>query len=153
MNDAKTEVEEQENKLKQLKKQYDQFKVLLGQTQQARSMRMKNPTTYESVCDVKSSTKYRRRQETKDILVYIHGSEEGAVYGAWDIVAAYATSDTINKLFASYKRGKYLQGVFGKSISEYNNSQDAIKQEVVMKYQNYLSRRKFKLVCKTEFCL
>jgi len=41
-----------------------------------------------------------------------------------------------------------LQGVFGKAVKDFNNSQEALKQAVAMKYQNYLSRRKF--VCKTQ---
>ena len=56
----------------------------------------------------------------------------------------------MDKLIASYKRGKYLQGAFGKAVKDFNNSEEALKQAVAMKYQNYLSRRKFKLICKTQ---
>ena len=50
-------------------------------------------------------------------------------------------------LIASYKRGKYLQGVFGKAVKDFHNSEKALKQAVAIKYQNYLSKCKFKLVC------
>ena len=79
---------------------------MLGQTQQARSRRAQNATTFDMISDVKSSTRYRRRQESKDMLEYIHGGEEGAIFGAWDLIAAYATNETMDKLIASYKRGR-----------------------------------------------
>ena len=40
--------------------------------------------------------------------------------------------------------------MFGKAIKDFNNYEGALKQAVGMKYQKYLSRRKFKLVCKTQ---
>ena len=80
------------------------------------------------------------------MLEYIHGGEDGAIFGAW----AYALNETMDKLIASYKRGKYLQGVFGKVVKDFHNSEEALKQAVTIKYQNYLSRCKFKLVCRTQ---
>lgn len=56
----------------------------------------------------------------------------------------------MDKLIASYKKGKYLQGVFGKAVKDFNNSEEALKQAVAIKYQSYLSSRKFKLVFKTQ---
>ena len=84
------------------------------------------------------------------MLQYIHGGEEGAIFGAWDLIAAYATNETMDRLIASYKRGKYLQGVFGKAVKDFHNSEEPHKQAVAIKYQNYLSRRKFKLMCRTQ---
>ena len=150
MNEAKGEIEEIEEKLQALKSQYHRFKSILGQTQQARSMRVTKPTTYEIISDTTNSTRYRRRQETKDVLEYIHGSEIGAINGAWDIIAKYASDEIIKKLFTSYKRAKYLEGIFGKSTTESNKSEDALKPAVALKYQNYLSRGKMKLTCKTQ---
>ena len=153
LNEAKGEIEESEEKLVALKSQYDRFKSILGQTQQARGMGVKNPTTYEMISDTTNSTNsttYHRRQETEYVLEYIHGSEIVAIYGAWDIIAKYESDEIIKKLFTSYKRGKYLKGIFGKSITEFNKSEDALKHAVALKYQNYLSQRKFKLICKTQ---
>jgi hypothetical protein len=56
----------------------------------------------------------------------------------------------MDNLIGSYKRGTYLQGIFGKAVKDFNTSEEALKQAVAMKYQNYLSRRKFQLVCKTQ---
>jgi len=123
---------------------------MLGQTEQAKSKRLHNPTTYEMVTNTKSSTRYRRRQETRDVLEYVHGGDDGAVYGAWDFATSSASKETMDKLIGGYKRGKYLQGVFGKAIRDFNNSEEALKQAVAMKYQTYLSRRKFDFICKTQ---
>ena len=87
------------------------------------------------------------------MLEYIHGGEDRAIFGAWDLIVAHALNETMDKLIASYKRGKYLQGVFGKAIKDFHNSEEALKQAVTIKYQNYqnyLSRCKFKLVCRTQ---
>ena len=84
------------------------------------------------------------------MLECIHGGEEGAIFGAWDLIAACATNETMDKLIASYKRGKCLQGVFGKAVKNFHNSEEALKQAVAIKYQNYLSKCKFKLVCRTQ---
>ena len=35
-------------------------------------------------------------------------------------------------------------------MKHYQNSEEALKQAVLMKYQNFLSRRKYALVCKTQ---
>ena len=40
--------------------------------------------------------------------------------------------------------------MFGKAVKDFNNSEEALKQAVAIKYQNYLSSRKFKLVFKTQ---
>ena len=123
---------------------------MLGQTQQGRSKGTQNATTFEIISGFKSSTRYRRRQETKEMLQYIHGGDGGALHGAWDFLASFASKEIIDKLISSYKRGKYLQGVFGTAVKDFNNSEEALKQAVAVKFQNYLSRRKFNLVCKTQ---
>ena len=85
------------------------------------------------------------------MLEYIHGGDEGALFGAWDFFASFASKEIIDKLISSYKRGKYLQGVFGKAVKRFNNfNKEALKQAVAVKFQNYLSRRKFNLVCKMQ---
>ena len=73
----------------------------------------------------------------KYILEYIHG-EEVAIFGAWDIVPAFASRKKIDKFINSYKRRQYLQGVFGKAVKDFKNSEEALKQAVAIKYQNYL---------------
>ena len=85
------------------------------------------------------------------MLEYTHGGDEGALFGAWDFVASFASKEIIDKLISSYKLGKYLQGVFEKAVKHFNNfDKEALKQAVAVKFQNYLSRHKFNLVCKMQ---
>ena len=85
------------------------------------------------------------------MLEYIHGGDEGALFGAWDFVASFASKEIIDKLISSYKLGKYLQGVFEKAVKHFNNfDKEALKQAVAVKFQNYLSRHKFNLVGKMQ---
>jgi len=42
-----------------------------------------------------------------------------------------------------YKRGLFLQGIFGRDLKEFGNSEEALKQAVAIKYQAFLSGRKF----------
>ena len=46
--------------------------------------RSKSNTTYEMINDYNLSTRYRRREETKNILDFIHGGFEPSLHGAWD---------------------------------------------------------------------
>jgi hypothetical protein len=72
------------------------------------------------------------------------------VFGAWDFVSANAKKETMDDLIGGYKRGKYLQGVVSQAIKDYNSSYECLKQAVALKYKNFLSRRKFSLLCKTQ---
>jgi len=47
-----------------------------------------NATTFDMITDIKSSIQYTWQQESKDMLAYIHGGEDGAIFGAWDLIAA-----------------------------------------------------------------
>lgn len=150
MEEKTVQVQQQEEKVNQLNEQYNKFKSLLDQKGFSVSRRQNTSTTYEMVTNVNSSTRYRRRQETKNVLEFIHGGKEGSLYGAWDYVSSSADNQTMDKLISGLKRGKYLQCLFDKTMKQYQNSEEALKQAVLMKYQNFLSRRKYALVCKTQ---
>lgn len=139
-----------EKKVEQLKQEFEKLKILLQHTNSARSKREKNPTTSFMIYDGSNSTRFQRRKESADILNYIHGGKEAAILGAWDFIESNASKDVMDKLIGSYKRGEYLEGVFGKAVSDFSNSEEALKQAVAIKYKNFLSRRKFKLMCKTQ---
>jgi len=98
--------------------------------------------TSTQVLDTTGENKLRRHCR------YIHGGTIGSYYGAWD--AANAPKEVIDDLLKGYKRGKYLQETFGNAIKHFQSSPEAIKHAVALKYQNFLSRRKFNLVCKTQ---
>ena len=78
------QVQQQEEKVNQLNEQYNKFKSLLDQKGFSVSRRQNTSTTYEMVTNVNSSTRYRRRQETKNVLEFIHCGKEGSLYRAWD---------------------------------------------------------------------
>ena len=139
-----------EEKLETITKEYEKLKVLLDQKQNAKARRINTATTFEMISNPKSSTRYRRRQETKNILEFTHGGEEGSIYGAWDYLASCTSNNVMAKLIGSYKRGCFIQRVFGRAMKEYGNSEEALRQAVAIKYQAFLSRRKFQLICKTQ---
>lgn len=82
LKDAQEKAKKHEDDLELLKKEYNRFKLLLGQMQQGRASQTQNATTFEIISDFESRTRYRRRQETKEMLEYIHGGDEGALFGA-----------------------------------------------------------------------
>lgn len=53
-------------------------------------------------------------------------------------------------MISGFKRKKYLQGFLNKTMKDYQNSEESLMQAVLMRYQNFLSRRKFALLCKTQ---
>ena len=144
------EISEAEETLRELKEAYEKVKKLLEQKDYSRRRRSAASTSYEMINDYKSSTRYRRREETKNILEFIHGGFEASLYGAWDFLAANASNETMTKLMSSYKRGRFLQGIFERAINDFQKSEEVLKQSVALKYQSYLSRRKYNLVCKTQ---
>lgn len=65
-------------------------------------------------------------------------------------MSSAANKDLFNELISGFKRGKYLQGLFEKAAKDYKNSDEALKHAVMIKYHNFLSRRKYSLTCKTQ---
>ena len=129
LKDAQEKANKHEDELELLKKEYNRFKLLLGQTQQGRAKQTPNAMTFEIISVFESSNRYRRRQETKQMLEYIHGGDEGALFGAWDFVASFASKEIIHKLISSYKWGKYLQEVFEKAaVKHFNNFDNSTKK-------------------------
>ncbi|PFX14009.1 NACHT, LRR and PYD domains-containing protein 3 [Stylophora pistillata] len=98
----------------------------------------------------KPTTRHRRRKETQKALKFIHGGSSGSFYGAWDYIVANAPKELVGEFITAYKRGKYIQEVFEKAMKEHQASPEALKQAIATKYQNFLSRRKFNVVCKTQ---
>ena len=60
------------------------------------------------------------------------------------------SQELLDSLIIKYKRGKYLQGIIKKAIEENSQSKSSLKQALAFKYQNFLSWRKFNLMCKTQ---
>ena len=80
----------QEQKLDEITVWYEKLKALLQQKQQSRTRRENTCTTLDTITSPNSGTRHCRRDETKNVLEYIHGGENAALLGAWDFVSANA---------------------------------------------------------------
>ena len=89
------------------------------------------------------STRYNRRSETQNVLEHIHGGAVGSLFGAWDFVAKFASKDLIEKFVLEYKKGKFIEKLYGNFTSAYYKSDQAMNQSIAAKYAGHLSRRKF----------
>ena len=161
------DVAEQERKLAELNSQFEKLKMLLDQKGFARTQRQNTATTFETITSNTSTVRFRCKRESQNVLEYIHGGKEGALYGAWDFLQSNA-KEMMDSLIASYKRGKYLD-VVSQALKEHSKSDESLtvdfgsseyyseklpeidcKQAVAFKYKNFLSRRKFDLLRKTQ---
>ena len=147
LNAKKMEVQEEYS---ELHVQFEKFKFIFGQKRSARTRRENTPTTFENINDNSNSTRYKRQKETKDVLQYIHGGSEGAIYGAWDFLKRHASNELIEKLLLSYKRGKFLEKIYGKFTNVLEKGDIGLKKALAKKYYAYLSRRKYNFMCRVQ---
>lgn len=103
------------------------------------------------ISDFNFIIRYRRRKEIEKVLQFIYGGVIGFYYGVWDYIVVNFFKELIDEFVSGYKRGKYFQEIFGKVMKEFQLLFELIKYVVVMKYQNFLFRRKFNFVCKIQF--
>ena len=146
-----SEIDEQkqalEIDLKVLNSEYEKIKKLLEQKGYARKRRENIPTDEEMILDNFSSTRYRRRNETKNMLEFIHGGIEGSILGSCDYFKSHATPELMEKLFLTFKRGKFLQNLYSKFKEK---DQTALNKSVAVKYLTFQSRRKYNFLCKIQ---
>ena len=141
---------EQENELEELTECYKKLSVMLEQKGYSRKRRENTSTTWETINSSKCSARHRRRTESKNILEYVHGGEQGSLYGAWDFLQSHCGSDLMEKFILSFKRGKFLEKLYGKFTSVLEKSEGTLKKAVAKKYYGFLSRRKFAMLCKIQ---
>ena len=91
--------------------QYEKLETLLDHTAYSPTRRQNTQTTLEHITSRTSSLRYRRRQETKNVLEYNHGGEESSLLGAWDFIAANAPKELMDSLISKYKRGKHIENI------------------------------------------
>ena len=133
-----------------LQQQYEKLKSILNEKKFSRTKRELNQTTFENINDSSNRTHYNSRTETKHILEYIHGGLSGALFGAWDFILGYGDETLIEKLMISYRRGKFIETLYGKFNDKHIHSEDSMKRALAMKYQTFMSRRKFQVICKIQ---
>ena len=123
---------------------------MLNQQRFSRTKMELNPTTFENINDSANRTHYNRRIEKKYILEYIHGGISGALFGAWDFILGYGDETLIEKFIVSYRRGKFIEKLYSKFSDKHFHSEDSMKRALPMKYQTFMSRRKFEFICKIQ---
>ena len=99
----KRELVEQQEKLNEVISQYEKLKTLLDQKGYSRAIKENTRTTLEHITCHTSSLRFSRRKETKNVLEYIHGGEEGSLIGAWDYLAANAPKELMDDLIGKYR--------------------------------------------------
>lgn len=82
-------------------------------------------------------------------MEFIHGGQEGALYGAWDLLVSLGSSKQIEQLITNFKNGRFLYGHFNAITKKFESSDAALRQALVLKYNNYLSTRKYRFQCRT----
>ena len=91
ISDLQETKELEEKQIAELQQEYEKLHTMLEQKNFARTKRQKNATNEEMLKNNSSSTRSRRRQETKHVLEYIHGGSEGSFFGACDYIKTYAS--------------------------------------------------------------
>ena len=76
--------------------------------------------------------------------------ENGALVGAWDFVSAEEPKAMMENLIGNYRIGKYVEGIVRKTVKDYTQSKNTLSEAINLKYTNFLSRRKFNVLCKTQ---
>lgn len=71
----------------------------------ARKRRENTATTKTMINDSAGSCRYRRRDESRNVMEFLHG----AIYGSWDLLVNIAPEKEMETLIISYKRGKFLE--------------------------------------------
>jgi hypothetical protein len=136
-----------ETDLTELSCQYEKVRLLLEQKGYARKRRENIPTSKDMISNYSSSTRYRRKAETTNILEFIHGGLEGSLYGAWDYLKSFASSELMESFMQSYNRGKFLENLY---LKFKQSDTEGMKRALALKYLNFVSRRKYNFLCKIQ---
>ena len=118
---------------------FEKFKILMKQKRSAKTRRKKTATKFDTINDDKHSAHYKRENETKNILSDRHEVVEGAICGAWECIMIYACMDIMEKFLLSYKRGTFLEGLYGNFSTVLNKSDIRIKKAFATNYCTYMS--------------
>ena len=56
----------------------------------------------------------------------------------------------MEELIGKYRRGRYIEGIIKQTVQEFTQSNNSLSEAISLKYKNFLSRRKFNIICKTQ---
>ena len=87
------------------------------------------------------------------MLSYVHGGLDGALFGAWDFLQRYAPTDVMEKLLHNYKRGKFLEKLYGRFSGSFQKGDVGMNKALAQKYLSFMSRRKYIFQCKLQSCM
>ena len=96
------------------------------------------------ISDRSNSTRFKCKTQTRQILNIIHG----AIYGAFNFLQTAASRETMDQLITNYKNGQFLQNKLDEVTKKFETGDIALRQAIVVKYQNMLSRRKYDYISK-----
>ena len=143
------ENEQMKQELEKFNDAFRTLKLISERKYYAQTQRQKNPTTWELIKSSKS-TKYNRQKESMELLKYIHGGDEAAVFGAWDALCRFASPNQMEEFMLDYKKGKWFEKLYGKFSNIYHKSDDAMNQAIATKYKLRMSGRKYTFMCKIQ---
>ena len=83
-------------------------------------------------------------------MEFIHGSKDSALFGVWDFTSGNAPKEMMENLISRYKRGKYVEGIVRQTVKDYMQSNNSLSEATNLKYRNFLSCRKYNVLCKTQ---
>ena len=124
-------------------------KVVLNQTELRHVRRNTNPTDLSMISDRSNSSRFKRKNQTRQIMTVIHGGEHGGIYGAFDFLQTAAFRKTMDQLITNYNNRQFLQNKLDEVTKKFETGDVALRQAIVVKYQNMLSRRKYDYISKT----
>ena len=129
---------------KKVHDEYKDFKLFIEPNEHSKSPRAKTPPSNETA----RTTRYNRYIEKKDMLKYIHGGSDGAIFGVWEYMSKNASKEQLENLMLDYKKGKFTEKLYG----HFNESLrgETMKEIVASKFQLSLSRRKFNFLYKVK---
>ena len=104
INEMSSQINEMSSQINEINEDYQKLKFIINPTSQGKTKRVKNPTTNEMVNDSSCSTRYVRRNETKDVLEYIHGGTDSVVFGSFDFLKKHASPEQMEEFLLVFKK-------------------------------------------------
>ena len=147
--DLEQKIVDRKSTLVELNNEYNKVKLVFEQKGYSRKRRENNSSTFKMITDRNCSTRFERKKETKVVLEYIHGGKFGALLGAWDFLQTGCDKELIDKFISGYKNGKFMEQKLNELTKKFETGDEALRKAIVVKYENFLSRRKYKFLSKT----
>ena len=127
----------------------NKLKLIYEQRASSRTRRENNPTTFDTITSRTSTLHFDRKKENKQVLEYLHGGSFASLLGAWDYLQTNVDREMMDKLITGYKKGKFIQHKMSELTKKYETSDESLRKAIVLKYENFLSRRKYQFLSRT----